>query len=178
MAQPLPSIPIRELQNPIVIKTITENHSLFKIVTPINIDCFEILLQSNPNQQFVQSVCKGLHEGFWLWADTLKPRYPTTHDASLPTPKKQSEASFLCSQINIELSKEHFLPPFGINLLPGMYSMPTHGVPKPHSTDLCMITDHSAGQFSLNSMIPQSDIMRYPLDNMKRLEEILLDIRK
>ena len=36
-----------------------------------------------------------------------------------------------------------------------MYSMPVHAVPKPHSTDFRMVTDQSAGQFSLNSMIKQ-----------------------
>ena len=119
----------------------------------VNIKHFKFLLQSHPNQQFIQSVCKGLCEGFWPWADTLKPEYSTTHNASLPTLKEQSEASFLRSQIDIELSKERFSPPFGTDLLPGMYSMPIHAVPKPHSTDLHMVADHSAGQFSLNSMI-------------------------
>ena len=56
--------------------------------------------------------------------------------------------------------------------------MPIHAIPKPHSTDLQMVTDQSAGPFSLNSMIACSDIMGYPLDNMKHLGEILLDIRR
>jgi hypothetical protein len=71
-AYPLSSIPSHELQNPIVIKTIAHNLSLFKIVTPINVDQFESLLQSHLNQPFVQSVCKGLQEGFWPWADTVR----------------------------------------------------------------------------------------------------------
>ena len=49
--------------------------------------------------------------------------------------------------------KENFSPSFGFELLPGMYSMPIHAVPKPHSVDLSLVTDHSAGLFSLNDMI-------------------------
>ena len=105
-AYPLLSIPSHELQNPIVIETITHNPSFFKIVTPIDVDRFESLLHSHPNQLFVQSVCKGLCEGFWPWADTLKPGYPTTHDASLPTPKEHLDATFLHSQKDIEVQKE------------------------------------------------------------------------
>ena len=166
-AYPLPSIPHNELHNPIVTETIAHNPSLFKIVTPINVNQFEFLLQSHPNQAFVQSVCKGLCEGFCPWANTLKPGYPTTHDASLPTPTEKSDAAFLHSQKDLEVQKERFLPSFGTKLLPGMYSMPIHAVPKPHSTDMRMVTDQSAGSFSLNSMILCSDIMGFPLDNMK-----------
>jgi hypothetical protein len=177
-AKPLPPIPLCELQNDISSQTIVDNPSLFKIVTPIKVDRFEFLLRNHPNQLFVQSVCKGLREGFWPWADTLKLGYPTTHDASVPMPEKDSDSSFLRSQRDIEVGKERFSNPFGPDLLPGMYSMPIHAVPKPHSTDLRMVTDQSAGQYSLNSMILHSDIAGYPLDNMKRLGEILLDIRK
>jgi len=49
--------------------------------------------------------------------------------------------------------------------------MPIHAVPKPHSTDLRMLTDQSASKFSLNSMIVRDDIKGYPLDNMKDLAE-------
>lgn len=69
-AEPLPSVPPHELNNPIAQKTISENLHLFSITTPINVDVFEKLLASHPNQPFVRSVCRGLHEGFWPWADT------------------------------------------------------------------------------------------------------------
>jgi len=81
-----------------VAKTISENPSLFKIVTPINVDRFEFLLNDHPNQPFVKSVYHGLQDGFWPFADTLKDGYPITHDASLPTPKDPAEASFLHAQ--------------------------------------------------------------------------------
>jgi len=58
-----------------------------------------------------------------------------------------------------------------------MYSMPIRAVPKPGSTDLHMVTDQSAGQFSLNSMIPRDGIKGYPLDSMKHLGKELLFFR-
>ena len=100
--------------------------------------------------------------------------YPITHDASLPTPRNPAEASFLHAQQKIEQQKKHFSASFGKDLLPGMYSMPIHAVPKPGSSDLCMVTDQSASKFSLNSMIACDDIKGYPLDNMKHLGEQLL----
>lgn len=54
--------------------------------------------------------------------------------------------------------------------------MPIHAVPKPNSDDLHLVTDHSAGSFSLNSMINHSQVMGFPLDNMRHLGEMLLDI--
>jgi len=59
-ATPLPSIPASELANPIATKTINENPHLFDTMTLIFVDRFEELLQSHPNQQFVNSVCRGL----------------------------------------------------------------------------------------------------------------------
>jgi len=38
-----------------------------------------------------------------------------------------------------------------------MYSMPIGVVPKPHSTDFHLVTDHSAGDFTLNNNILKAD---------------------
>ncbi|KAF9477427.1 hypothetical protein BDN70DRAFT_837859 [Pholiota conissans] len=59
-----------------------------------------------------------------------------------------------------------------------MYSMPIHVVPKSTPGEYRMITDHSAGDYSLNSMIARDDIAGYPLDGMKHLGERLLHIRR
>ncbi|KIJ99664.1 hypothetical protein K443DRAFT_101862, partial [Laccaria amethystina LaAM-08-1] len=155
-ASPLPLIPASELANPIVTKTIRENPQLFDIVTPIFVDCFENLLESHPNQAFVKSVCRDLREGFWPWADTHFGEYPNTLDLSLPEPTNEREAQFLRDQRDHEVFKGRFSQPFGIDLLPGMYCMPIFAVPKVrNSPDLRMVTDQSAGEFSLNSMIPR-----------------------
>lgn len=153
-AKPLPGIPKSELANPIVSKTIKENPHLFDIVTPINIDRFEKLLHSHPNQPFVKSVCRGLCEGFWPWADSHIGEYPDILDLSYPTPENENEAQFLRDQRDHEVFKGRFSEAFGDKLLPGMYCMPVFAIPKPHSTDLRMVTHQSAGKYSLNSMIP------------------------
>jgi len=55
-----------------------------------------------------------------------------------------------------------------------MYCMPVHAVPKPNSSDLHMVTDHSASPFSLNSMVNHDLVTGYPLDNMTHLGEMLI----
>jgi hypothetical protein len=59
-----------------------------------------------------------------------------------------------------------------------MYSMPIHAIPKPDGSDLRMVTDHSAGRFALNSVIPHSSIIGAPLDNLKHLGSSLLKYRE
>lgn len=175
-AKPLPPIPTSELANPIAAKTIRDNPSLFGIVTPINVDRFENLLITHPNQAFVKSVCRGLREGFWPWADTHIGEYPDTLDLSFPEPDDPDEAQFLRDQRDHEIFKGRFSEDFGEKLLPGMYCMPIFAIPKPHSTDLRMVTHQSAGKYSLNSMIPRDDIVGYPLDNLRHLGEFLLSM--
>ena len=175
-ASPLPAIPASELANPVITKTINENHDLFDIVMPIFVDRFKELLNSHPNQPFVASVCCGLCEGFCPWANTHFREYPDTLDYSLPDPDNPDKAEFLHNQHDHEIFKGHFSELFGDKLLPGMYCMPIFAVPKPHSTDLQMVTDQSTGKYSLNSMIRREDIISYPLDNLHHLGEFLLSI--
>ena len=52
--------------------------------------------------------------------------------------------------------------------------MPIHSVPKPRSSDLRLVVDHSAGDFSLNAMIPQEAIAACRLDTLKYLGGALL----
>ena len=177
-ARPLPRPPPDEVLNPISFKTITDNADLFQVHTPIKVDVFEALLKNHPNQPFVNSVCAGLRDGFWPWADTLRGDLPTTHDESRPTPSDDRQANFIRDQCLKERHKGYFSRSFGTDLLPGMYSMPIHAVPKPNSEDLRMVTDHSAGPFSLNSMIDHSQVTGFPLDNMRHLGEMLLDVRQ
>jgi hypothetical protein len=169
---------LRETSNPIALKTITDNPNLFQVNTPINVDVFQSLLKSHPNPDFVKSICAGLCEGFWPWADTLRDSFPVTHDESRPTPSNKKHATFLCDQCLKERLKGYYLPSFGSELLPGMYSMPIHAVPEPHSVDLRLVTDDSAGPYSLNSMIDHSQVTGFPLDNVFHLGEMLLDLRR
>ena len=56
-APPLPDVPNSELILPILNKTIRDHPELFKIITPVNIDTFEHLLETHPNHPLVNSVC-------------------------------------------------------------------------------------------------------------------------
>jgi len=56
-----------------------------------------------------------------------------------------------------------------------MYSPPIGAVPKPHSTNLHLINDHSAGPHSLNSWIDKSD-GHICLDNLHDLGIILRSV--
>jgi hypothetical protein len=96
----------------------------------------EALLSDHPNPLFVASVCLGLQEGFWPWADTLKEGYPTLYDGSRTTPSNITKATFIHKQCNIEIQKGHFSESFGTYLLPGMYCIPVHAVTKLSSTNL------------------------------------------
>ena len=177
-ARPLPRPSPSDLSNPFATKTIADNPDLFQILSPIKVDVFESLLHDHPNPEFVKSVCDGLREGFWPWADTSIHGYPVTHDESRPMPSNDCHASFIRAQCLKERLKGYYSRSFGTELLPGMYSMPIHAVPKPHSSDLRLITDHSAGSFSLNSMIDHTQVTGFPLDNMRHLGEMLLDVRR
>jgi hypothetical protein len=173
-ALPLPRPPLSELSNPVALATISNNPSLFGIVTPINVARFAELLSDHPNRPFVESVCTGLQEGFWPWADTLKDGYPVIFDGARPTPVDPRKAAFIREQRDVEIDKGRFSSAFGRDLLPGMYCMPAHAVPKPNSSDLRMVTDHSAGPHSLNSMIDHDRVTGFPLDNMTHMGEMLL----
>ena len=175
-AEPLEGPPQSALEDEAVSKTLNDNPHLFKIVTPIRVDVFEAYLSTHPNQAFVKSVCRGLREGFWPWAEVPKPGFPVTLDESKPAPIDVKKAEFLRAQRDTELAKDRFSAPFTHDLLPGMYCMPIYAVPKPHSTDLRLVTDQSYGKFSLNSMIKHDKVVGFPLDNMVHFGEMLMDL--
>ena len=176
--KPLPRPSPEELSNSEAMTTIRDNPQLFKIVTPINVLKFEQLLESHPNKPFVESICASLREGFWPWANTQKDEYPVTWDFSERPPKTEREADFLRDQRDIEISAERYSDSFGTDLLPGMYSTPVHAVPKPRSEKLRLVNDHSAGRFSLNSMIAREDVVGAKMDSIADLIGSLIRYRR
>ena len=81
----------------------------------------------------------------------------------------------LCwTSVKLRFKRNTFSYPFRFSLLPGMYCMPVHAVPKPCLDDLCLITDHSSSNFSLNSMISRNDHPTYSLDNLHLLGKMLI----
>ncbi|KAJ7044839.1 hypothetical protein C8F04DRAFT_1207029 [Mycena alexandri] len=173
----LPRPPLSEY-TPIVMKTLRENQHLFKIVSPVNVEVFESLLVDHPNQPFVRSIIVGLREGFWPWADTQPGVYPDTYDLGDCPLKTEKKRQFVRDQRDAEIAAGRFSPSFGPDLLPGMYSMPIHAVPKPQSEKLRLVVNHKAGEFSLNSMIPREAIAGARLDTLKNLGDRLLALRR
>ena len=112
---------------------------------PINIDCFEKLLHSHPNQPFVKLVFHGLCEGFWSWADSNIRECLDTLDLSYLKLENKDEAQFLCDQRDHEVFKGWFSEAFSNKLLPGMYCMPIFTIPKPHSTDFQIVLSKGFG---------------------------------
>ena len=96
--KPLKGPPQSTLDDETVTKTLNEHPDLFKIVTPICIDNFEAYLTTHPNRPFIESVCRGLLEGFWPCATTPIPGYPTINNKSKQTPKDKKKAEFLRAQ--------------------------------------------------------------------------------
>ena len=150
---PLPRPPKAELENTISNSTLNSHPHLFAVNTPINIPLFQTLLSDHLNRPFVDSVLDGLREGFWPWANTLSPCLPPTHAQGPNGQYDNAHLSFFRAQLQHELDQGRYLPSLGNQLLPGMYSMPIYAVPKPGSTDLRLVNNHSAGPYSLNSMI-------------------------
>ena len=134
IALPLPDVPPSELLNHTTLSTLTSHPHLFKIVTPINVDRLEKLLESHPNQPLITSVCKGLHEGFWPLANFYQSA-PVTWDNSA-SKLQGADLTFALQQNDEEIRLNRFSAVFGPDLLPGMYSMPIGVIPRPHSTSL------------------------------------------
>ncbi|KIY53673.1 hypothetical protein FISHEDRAFT_32838 [Fistulina hepatica ATCC 64428] len=149
---PLPEPPEEEYMNLTALDTIQDKPHLFRVDTAVNINRFEELLLDHPNPSLVTSVSHGLRDGFWPWASHQE-------------------------QFALEVEKHCFSKPFGPTLLPGMYGVPIWVVPKPHSDKLHLVVDHSAGIYSLNSMIPKSECTVH-LDGLQQLGEALIRARR
>ncbi|KAG1817646.1 uncharacterized protein BJ212DRAFT_1480207 [Suillus subaureus] len=166
---PMSQPPVCKFSNLDAMNTIQTHPSLFKVSTPIKVDIFEALSADHPNPSFVHSVCDGLCERFWPFADTHPNEWPLVFDNLDWPPKTDAKKEFLCTQIEKEVDIGHYSQAFGPGLLPGMYSMPIHAVLKPGTNKHQLVTDHSAGIYMLNSMISHNDIAGVTLDNVHDL---------
>jgi hypothetical protein len=147
---PFPGAPLEVFENRVLVNTVIQNPRLFRISSPINIDLFEHLLSSHPNQPLVASFCKGLREGFWPWSRPV-PSHPVTLDDSKAV-RSDAELAFLMKTRDEEVEAGCFSEAFPA-LLPGMHAIAIHAVPKPHSEKLRLVTNFSGGDFSRNSTI-------------------------
>lgn len=171
---PLPRPLPNEFDGPAWV-TIQNNPHLFRVQTPINVDRLESLLETHPNKPFVQSVLLGLREGFWPWATTQsREDFPVTWDNSWAPLPSARERDFVNDQCELEASLGRHSPAFGPELLPGMYSTPVITVPKPHSNDLRLVANQSAGDFCQNNMVDKSQTKGNRLDSLLVFLPLLL----
>ncbi|KZW01960.1 DNA/RNA polymerase [Exidia glandulosa HHB12029] len=170
--------PIHELVNLDAFDTIDTHRELFQVVTPIKIDVFERYLEGHPNPDFVRFVCRGLRDGFWPNAQTPEGVYPTTWDNSDRPIREELHAEFLREHCKAEMKAGRFSRSFGTELLPGMYSSPIGVVPKGDTGKLRLVVDQTAGDYSLNSMIPRNQCGYTKLDDIQTLGEALLAYRE
>jgi hypothetical protein len=103
-APPVPCPPHNELNNQVALAMISSHLHLFCITTPINIERFHSLLASHPNQALVESVCRGLEEGFWPWAVTFHLAAPSIVDnATLQKIRNLEHLKFVREQRDEEM---------------------------------------------------------------------------
>ena len=164
--------------NTAVTQTINNYPNLFAIVTPINIRRLQSLLINHPNRPFISSILSGLQDGFWPWADTQHRTYPTTMDYYKPCEFEVPIQQFLHNQRDEEIRLGRFSKSFGTDLLPGMYAMPIHVIPKPHTINFRLISNLSAGDYAPNTMINKNKVTNLPLDTITDLGAALIAYRR
>src|SRR5258708_5591260 len=71
-APTVPDVPSVDYHYVEVTNTITLYPHLFRIITPVNTDHFELLLHNHPNSELVSLVCCGLRAGFWPFSKMEK----------------------------------------------------------------------------------------------------------
>jgi hypothetical protein len=174
----VPRVPEQEYQNLAALETITSHPELFTVDCKINVERFRTLLADHPNPALVESVCYSLQNGFWPYADTKHETYPTTWDFSDRHLKSADHQSFIESQTAAEVAAGRYSAPFRPDLWPGMYTSPTHAVPKPGTDTFRLINDQSAGDFSPNSMIDKDNVGGTCMDGIKSLGPSLRAFRR
>lgn len=174
-ASPLPLAPIDISEAIPAVITILDHPDLFKIVTPIKIDIFQELLKDHPNPPLVASVCRGLREGFWPYADHTIPDFMKTFDNSHRKIHPEV-AEFIRTERDKEVRLERWSKPFGTELFEGMYAAPIGIKAKKATGKKRLIIDQSHEPYSPNSFIPKTrpDI---PNDTLANLGAALLKAR-
>ena len=172
---PLPSPPASAFADKSAVSTWHRNMHLFKITTPVKVDVLEYELLKHPNRPLVESVLRGFRQGFWPFAEQPAD-FPTTWDE----PSRQlsgKDEEWMRDHVKKEQAAGRYSACFGRDLLPGMYSMPSYTIPKPHSDKKRLINDHSAGKYSLNAMIDGDKLGMRP-DTVGDLAHNLLKFRR
>lgn len=139
---------------------ISQYPSIFRVISPIDVNMFEFLLKDHPNRPFVVSVVKGLQHGFWPMAEipSNKILFTKNHLVCDMAPDLLSKA---CAE---EVAAGRYSPGFH-SLLPGMKVSPLLLVSKKGSDKMRVCTDMSYGSPSLNDHISK-DKIRVSFDSL------------
>ena len=124
-----------------------------KVETPFNVDKLESLLHDHLNQPFVQSVMKGLCDGFWPFdkGEWKEEQQDITDNFAFLLEDLQAIQCFR----DKELSANRWSPPLPTsNLLPGMKISPMFVIWQ-HAKP-CVVTDHKSS--GLNDGIPKAEV--------------------
>jgi hypothetical protein len=170
-AEPFPSPPTHLVSDPAIQATLQAMAGYIKVDTPFNVDRFEQLLFDHPNQPFVQSVVRGLREGFWPFEDGI---WDLSDEGLLDNFTSELEdLSAVCAFRDKEISAGRWSGPLPTTeLLYGMKASPMFVVWQNEKPSV--ITDHSAS--GLNDRIPRDEAcVQY--DNMRTFGQVLYNVR-
>ncbi|EEB98841.1 hypothetical protein MPER_01586, partial [Moniliophthora perniciosa FA553] len=147
---PLPSPPDHLLNDPILRDSIQRCKDFIKVETPFNIDRLANFLFDHPNQPLVQSVLRGLREGFWPLDESdwnLNPADVVDNYTSIP-----DDLDAIRAYSKKEIANGHWSTPIP-TLLPGMVVSPMFVVWQGDPLKPRVVTDHTGS--GLNSGIPR-----------------------
>jgi hypothetical protein len=173
-AAPLPSPPQHLLENAIIKAALDAHRDFIKVECPYDVDCLEAMLHDHPNQPFVQSVLKGLREGFWPFHDGEWKNELDEFDGNFSSEEPDLEA--IRAYRDKELTGERWSTPIS-KLMPGMKISPMFVVWQ-QSDEIIkprIITDQTAS--GLNDGIPREDAkVRY--DDMRSFGHAMREARR
>lgn len=169
-AEPLPPPPLLSIDT-LAAAAIEKRKDLFKIVSPIHVPRLTLLLKKHPIQPFVNSILRGLTEGFWPLS-ALPSRDTVIHENHVSGPEADA---VLKKARDKELLFDRYSKPFN-TLSPGMKVAPLC-LAKNKSGKIRMCTDMSFGKPSPNDLIKKSSVS-IQLDSISAFIPHMLKRRK
>lgn len=170
-AAPLPDPPPLD-EDPNAAFAIKRFPHLFKIVSPFNVDLIKKLSLKHPNQPFIKSVIKGLHQGFWPMSSLPSSKINNFQNHSSCFSKPQ----LLDEQCADGVAKGCYSSTFH-TLLPGMKIALLCLVPKKNLNKVRVFSNMSYGDPSPNSLIDRSQI-RISMDSLMSFAPFLINWKK
>ncbi|KAJ7279668.1 hypothetical protein C8J57DRAFT_1058959, partial [Mycena rebaudengoi] len=153
-APPLPSPPQHLLDDPVIRAALWAYRNAIKAECPYDVDRLEAMLSDHPNPLFVQSVLKGLREGFWPFHDGEWKNELDEFDGNFSS--EEPDLNAIRVYRDKELAGQRWSPPIQ-KLMPGMKISPLFVVWQQGEEQLKprIITDQTAS--GLNDGIPRED---------------------